>query len=255
MSANDPSNHVTAIEKALTDIEIVRKYFHKDNVNEWDDVGNTPLILLIIHNDETIHLPEDLHKLWENKREIIRFFFQIGAKVTVTSKCGVTPLQHFLRYFHESVCQVCIKTNKGRLDDDLLDDWRMMICLLTEHGADINAINEEGITPLWYFIYKFLEFKHEDLILHYLSEVIKLLVGSFNADFHRTDRKDRSPLEFTLHKLIENEAEEQTVFTYYLQRIVKYLAECTAIRSKTTVDAVLRRHNLTEKWKKCRSVQ
>uniref|UniRef100_A0A3Q3VX21 Uncharacterized protein n=1 Tax=Mola mola TaxID=94237 RepID=A0A3Q3VX21_MOLML len=177
--------HLSVQHRAVTAIHILAS--HGARVNAIDSGGMTPL-----------HMAAGLlHK------DIIASLIKEGADLNmVCVHSGNTPL-------HLAVVAVATKTTKTTtLDDDI-----GCITELLEHGAEVNAVNEAGMTPLQE-VCNMGNVELVDLLLRYGANINKLSKAGENCLFmflnHRPNVRNSAlllkllnltfPLKFYNHK-------------------------------------------------------
>ena len=107
---------VEGIQYNMDELRAIILYFleQKMNINEKDEVGDTPLI-------KAIYGP---------RMDIAKLFIELGAEITLTDKKDNSPLH------------ILLENSWQR--DTLAED----VAFFVEHGADLALKNRDGLTPL-----------------------------------------------------------------------------------------------------------
>ena len=196
------------------DIEAVKQHLAAGrNVNAKDDKGRTPL----------------QRAAREGHKEVAELLIAAGAALNSKDKEGKTPLHHAARWGHTNIAALLIaagadvnaKDNKGRTPLDRAVGYTEIVALLREHGGktgeelkalidaaeegnieavkqylaagmDVNAKDEDGVTPL-----------HEAALWGH-NEVVELLIANgaeVNAVIVSGPYQGKTPLDLAIrHK-------------------------------------------------------
>ena len=196
------------------DIEAVKQHLAAGrNVNAKDDKGRTPL----------------QRSAREGHKEVAELLIAAGAALNSKDKEGKTPLHHAARWGHTNIAALLIaagadvnaKDNKGRTPLDRAVGYTEIVALLREHGGktgeelkalidaaeagnieavkkhlaagmDVNAKDEDGVTPL-----------HEAALWGH-NEVVELLIANgaeVNAVIVSGPYQGKTPLDLAIrHK-------------------------------------------------------
>ena len=124
------------------------------NVNAVDSVGETPLSI-------SLSQPENSETAIKNNAETIRILINYGASINHRTREEGTLLHKAIDrkrkdvidiFFSNTVLTSMLKINMGRtpLHWAVSSNSKEMVELLVDHGADVNAKNLQGKTPLYY---------------------------------------------------------------------------------------------------------
>jgi hypothetical protein len=125
------------------DIEKVKSLVTKENVNEKDDQGATPLIWASAYG----------------KKDILEVLIEKGADINATLKDGTGALHIAARYGEKNVCEDLIRLGakidlpaRGYFDRTalfiaLMNDQTECARLLINKGANVNLVDKSGMVP------------------------------------------------------------------------------------------------------------
>ena len=89
-------------------------------------------------------------------------------------------------------------------DNNLTEEMVLALQLLLEKGADVNAANNDGLTPLHIVVQKYQRFRERlelrdrktSRTLERYEEIVKLLLEN-GVDVNAQDKEGRTPLDYT----------------------------------------------------------
>jgi len=180
-------------------VEVVKLLLEKGaDIDKADEDGYTPL-----------------HKAaGSDQMEMVEFLLEKGADPSKKDNEGNTPRQHAAIRGHSDIVRVLTKEKKEQaIHSAALNDDLEAMKLLLEKGADVNQVNEYGLTPLIFATAPDVS-----------EEMVKLLLEK-GADPNKGDYKGRT----SLHWAVEQN---------HMDNKIKLLLEAGADPNKANNDGV-----------------
>ncbi|XP_034949608.1 ankyrin-1-like [Chelonus insularis] len=173
--------HLTSALEPVITLQIMQSLLkHNVDIEAADEEGRTPLIEACIYGNVVA----------------VKVLLDNHANPNVTNHCGQTPL-HF----------ICFGETESTLK---------IIQLLLKHNADIEAVDEEGRTPLF-----------EACNSENIGAVVGLL--RYGANINILDQKNRSPLQCAADKILSTSPENSNIYTI-IQMLVSHIITLKTVR-------------------------
>lgn len=164
---------------------------HHAEIDPVDRSGRTPLF----------------HAIHSGSPEGIRLLLERGASLSVSDKYGNTPLNYFFKRYDTGVCEYSSPPDLRKMKETALP----ILQDLCRHGANVNTIDREGITPLMLARGEFFHFllnygaschtcdcNGKTVAMYHADSVeeLNILLNDHGVDFYEVDAKGKTVLEY-----------------------------------------------------------